>query len=276
MVRAWLRSVAILASAFVLALAPARAHAQPSGFPLVPGDPMTAFRATSSRAVTSVVDVDGPGFARAFRVDVHQPGESWDVELGARIGRAVSRGEVAAVTFHARAVRGALDAGEAYFTVYAQKASPNWDKSLHESLAVGPDWQAFTLPFSWGAAYAAGQASVVFGLGGHSQAIEIGGIAAIGFGPGVTLDMLPPAQFTYGDSGGGILREDSYKTLDFSLFKQFRIGTHRLVFRAEAFNLTNTPSFNAPNTAIDTTAGGRVTSTASAPRQMQFALKYDF
>jgi hypothetical protein len=85
-----------------------------------------------------------------------------------------------------------------------------------------------------------------------------------------------PAQFTYGDSGGGILREDSYKTLDFSLFKQFRIGSHRLVFRAEAFNLTNTPSFNAPNSAIDTTAGGRVTSTASAPRQMQFALKYDF
>ena len=85
-----------------------------------------------------------------------------------------------------------------------------------------------------------------------------------------------PAQFTYGDSGGGILREDSFKTLDFSLFKQFRIGTHRLQFRAEAFNLTNTPSFNAPNTAIDTAAGGRVTSTASTPRQMQFALKYDF
>jgi hypothetical protein len=85
-----------------------------------------------------------------------------------------------------------------------------------------------------------------------------------------------PAQFAYGDSGGGILREDSYKTLDFSLFKQFRLGTHRLQFRAEVFNLTNTASFNAPNTAIDTAAGGRVTSTASAPRQMQFALKYDF
>ena len=85
-----------------------------------------------------------------------------------------------------------------------------------------------------------------------------------------------PAQFTYGDSGGNILREDSYKTLDFSLFKQFRIGTHRLQFRAEVFNLTNTPSFNAPNTAIDTATGGRVTSTASSPRQMQFALKYDF
>jgi hypothetical protein len=85
-----------------------------------------------------------------------------------------------------------------------------------------------------------------------------------------------PAQFTYGDSGGSILREDSYKTLDFSLFKQFRLGSHRLQFRAEAFNVTNTPSFNAPNTAIDTAAGGRVTSTASTPRQMQFALKYEF
>jgi hypothetical protein len=85
-----------------------------------------------------------------------------------------------------------------------------------------------------------------------------------------------PAQFTYGDSGGSILREDSYKTLDFSLFKQFRIGDQRLQFRAEAFNLTNTPSFSAPNTAIDTAAGGRVTSTASTPRQMQFALKYEF
>ena len=85
-----------------------------------------------------------------------------------------------------------------------------------------------------------------------------------------------PAQLTYGNSGGGILREDSFKTLDFSLSKQFRFGTHRLQFRAEAFNVTNTPSFNAPNTAIDTAAGGRVTSTASAPRQMQFALKYDF
>jgi hypothetical protein len=85
-----------------------------------------------------------------------------------------------------------------------------------------------------------------------------------------------PAQFTYGNSGGGILREDTYKTLDFSLFKQFRVGMHRLQFRAEAFNMTNTPSFNAPNSAIDTTAGGRVTSTSSTPRQMQFALKYNF
>jgi Carboxypeptidase regulatory-like domain len=86
-----------------------------------------------------------------------------------------------------------------------------------------------------------------------------------------------PAQFTYGNSGGNILREDSYKTLDFSLFKQFRLkGDSRVQFRVEAFNLTNTPSFSAPATAIDTASAGRVTSTAGPPRQLQFALKYDY
>ena len=74
-----------------------------------------------------------------------------------------------------------------------------------------------------------------------------------------------PAQFTYGDSGGSILREDSYKTLDFSLFKQFRIGTHRLQFRAEVVQPDqHRRASTRPNTAIDTAAGGRVTSTASS------------
>ncbi|HKE03769.1 MAG TPA: TonB-dependent receptor [Blastocatellia bacterium] len=87
-----------------------------------------------------------------------------------------------------------------------------------------------------------------------------------------------PAQFTYGNSGANILREDRFKSFDFSIFKQFRVTEgSRLQFRAEAFNVTNTPSFSAPNTAIDTTtSGGRVTSTASLPRQIQFALKYNF
>jgi hypothetical protein len=86
-----------------------------------------------------------------------------------------------------------------------------------------------------------------------------------------------PAQFTYGNSGANVLREDRFKTFDFSVFKQFRVTEgSRLQFRAEAFNVTNTASFNAPNAQIDTSTAGRVTSTASLPRQIQFALKYNF
>jgi len=82
-----------------------------------------------------------------------------------------------------------------------------------------------------------------------------------------------PAPFTYGDSGANILREDSYKNLDFSVFKRFG---NKVEFRVEVFNLTNTPSFSAPATAVDTATAGRVTSTFSTPRQMQLGLKFNF
>jgi len=86
-----------------------------------------------------------------------------------------------------------------------------------------------------------------------------------------------PANLTYGNSGANILREDRFKNLDLSLFKQFRIGERtQLQFRAEAFNLTNTPSFAAPGTNIDTASGGVVTSTVSASRNVQFGMKLNF
>jgi len=84
-------------------------------------------------------------------------------------------------------------------------------------------------------------------------------------------------NFTYGNSGLRILSPDILRTIDFSLFKQFQISERsRLQFRCEAFNLPNTPSFAAPNSTLDTATVGRVTSTATAPRQMQVALKLTF
>jgi hypothetical protein len=86
-----------------------------------------------------------------------------------------------------------------------------------------------------------------------------------------------PANFTYGNSGGSILRRDKLGVFDFSLFKQFFIGeTQRIQFRAEVFNMPNTAYFSAPGTNIDVSSGGRITSTANTPRKMQFGLKYYF
>lgn len=88
---------------------------------------------------------------------------------------------------------------------------------------------------------------------------------------------LAAPNLTYGNSGLRILSPDILRTVDFSLFKQFQISEHsRLQFRCEAFNLPNTPSFAAPNATLDTATVGRVTSTATAPRQMQVALKLTF
>lgn len=90
-------------------------------------------------------------------------------------------------------------------------------------------------------------------------------------------DFVLPANYTYGNSGSYILRADRFKNLDFSLFKTFEAGERmRIQFRAEAFNLSNSPTFNAPGTNIDTSSGGVVTSTLSSPRNIQLALKFNF
>ena len=86
-----------------------------------------------------------------------------------------------------------------------------------------------------------------------------------------------PADFTFGNSGRGILRGDHQWNVDFSVFKRFNvIGSSALEFRAEVFNLLNSVYFDLPNTVVDTATGGRVTATSNAARQLQFGLKYIF
>jgi hypothetical protein len=63
-----------------------------------------------------------------------------------------------------------------------------------------------------------------------------------------------------------------------SLFKTFSITeAMRLQFRAEAFNLSNTPWFNNPTTAVNSGAFGQVAKTqANDSRSLQLALRLSF
>ncbi len=77
--------------------------------------------------------------------------------------------------------------------------------------------------------------------------------------------------------GGGV-RAPGYKNIDAVLAKQFNVGGSRYFeFRAEAFNLTNTPSFSPPARDINTTnTFGTITSTVSSPRTVELVLKFFF
>jgi hypothetical protein len=83
---------------------------------------------------------------------------------------------------------------------------------------------------------------------------------------------------TWGNCGVGVARAPGYKNLDAVLAKRFSTGGDRYFeFRAEAFNLTNTPSFgppardiNAPNTF------GIITTTVSTARTVELVLKFYF
>jgi hypothetical protein len=86
-----------------------------------------------------------------------------------------------------------------------------------------------------------------------------------------------PAPFTFGNMGRNSLRADWNKNLDLSLFRAFSISeSKRVEFRAEAFNVTNTPVFAIPDNNIFDPNFGVVSSTANTERQLQFALKLYF
>ncbi len=90
-----------------------------------------------------------------------------------------------------------------------------------------------------------------------------------------------PAPYTFGNVGRTLpdLRGDGLFSLDLSLFKKFALNEkYRLELRAEAFNLTNTPTFETPDRSVTSQTFGVVTATAFSPkpREVQLALRLVF
>ncbi|MCC6744340.1 MAG: hypothetical protein IT175_10820, partial [Acidobacteria bacterium] len=85
-----------------------------------------------------------------------------------------------------------------------------------------------------------------------------------------------------GQSGGrNIIRGDGFFSLDFGLGKEFKLPWegHRIQFRWEVFNATNTARFDVSSISLDLTNSGtfgRYQDTLAPPRVMQFGIRYEF
>jgi hypothetical protein len=85
-----------------------------------------------------------------------------------------------------------------------------------------------------------------------------------------------PAQFTFGNSGTGILTGPSYFNVDLGLMRHFAIMERfGLDLRGEWFNAFNHANFNSPNASIGTPQAGVISSTFPA-RIIQLAAKVTF
>jgi hypothetical protein len=83
-------------------------------------------------------------------------------------------------------------------------------------------------------------------------------------------------QFTIGNSSRDPVRGPGLQEADLMLGKTFRITERvNLEFRAEAFNISNTPPLNDPNGSYGAAAFGTIT-TAGNPRDLEFAAKIHF
>jgi len=112
-----------------------------------------------------------------------------------------------------------------------------------------------------------------------------------GHGPGAPYfdpnAFLPVTTATFGNSGRDILRGPGLFDLDGGLFRTFPIKERfNLQFRAEAFGLTNTPSFGNPATTVSNATfvngaatnlnGYDIITSSTGDRQFRFALKLSF
>jgi len=92
-----------------------------------------------------------------------------------------------------------------------------------------------------------------------------------------------PEAGTYGNLGRNTVVGPGIATVDFSLTKLTQLGERlKMDFRAEFFNLLNRANFGLPNAQVFSTnlepsgTAGRITSTTTTSRQIQFALKLLF
>jgi hypothetical protein len=91
-----------------------------------------------------------------------------------------------------------------------------------------------------------------------------------------------PSAGTYGSLGRGVFNGPGLADLDVSLFKTTAISERlRLQFRAEFFNVLNRVNLGTPNATVFSggavnASAGLITTLATTPRQIQFALKLFF
>jgi hypothetical protein len=93
---------------------------------------------------------------------------------------------------------------------------------------------------------------------------------------------LPPA-YTYGNVSRTLpnINGPRYFDVDASVFKDFKLRERlKLQFRAEAYNLTNTPSFSVPVASVTSATFGQITSTSNGGpqhyREIQLSLRLSF
>ena len=83
-------------------------------------------------------------------------------------------------------------------------------------------------------------------------------------------------QFTLGSASRNPVRGPGYKDIDLALMRRVTLGSSRsLEFRAEVFNLFNTPPLGAPAGVLGAANFGTIT-TAGDPRVVQLAVKFAF
>jgi len=148
-----------------------------------------------------------------------------------------------------------------------------------------PTWQTGSPYYANSTAYGAGYATLAPAIlvgspalvASHAHKDQATGLV-FGYKDPVAADtaFIGPIGLTLGQRNE--LRGPHYSDIDLGVGKTFPIYSdkYRLVFRCDAFNAINHPSFSNPNATIISSQFGVISSTSSGPRVLQGALRVEF
>ena len=151
------------------------------------------------RVSYSLVDVDAPGFNRAWRITTRELGvNAWDLRLRCFSTRAARKGDLGLATYWIRSTR---DTSALAHFVVEQGASP-YSKSIDWTTMANAEWRKVQAPFRWDNDYngsTSGTASynLSFWSSIQTQEIEIGGFELVNYGQNVSVASLNLANYPY-------------------------------------------------------------------------------
>ena len=149
--------------------------------------------------------------------------------------------------------------------------------------AIAGNWNVGgVLTFNTGQPFSISAGGDIANVGGGSQRAEVVGSPYSGYQQSRlewfnTAAFALPATYTFGNEGRNNLTGPPTNNVDFITFKDFPIKERlTLQLRGEFFNVFNHTNFGVPDNNVQDAAFGQITTTSTAPREIQFALKLLF
>lgn len=193
------------AASVVVPVASSSAETPTGKYGQVPGDELLAdgiksfsLQGKTDRASVTFVPVEGQPFKEAMRAEVTQPsGNTWDVQVQTKVGKAVTVGDVMLATFYAKVESSRQESAEGQTELVMELAQPPWSKSVSHPVRFGRDWTKIYVRYKAERSYAPGEAQVIFRLGYQPETILIGGVTVENFGKQLVLADLPTTKLSY-------------------------------------------------------------------------------
>jgi hypothetical protein len=122
---------------------------------------------------------------------VNPPKDMWELQIVAHTTKQVDEGDNLLITFWGRKLSTYDDKDPGLVACVFEKASPDWNKSIHHFTELDREWKQYYYPFKSIGTYKPGEASIGFQIGTKPQMIEIANIQVLNYKNKLSVSELP-------------------------------------------------------------------------------------